>query len=72
MGIVNQFFRFLFFFGADGIGPEFMDALGGKSKMAHNRNSGRQDTLDRFENFFSSFEFDGVGSRFFHDTDGWV
>ena len=70
MGIVNETGCFVLLGGTDGIGAKLVDTLWGETKMAHHRNTGRENTANRLEDFFSTFELDSVGTRFFHDTDG--
>ena len=36
--------------------------------MSHNRNTGSQDSVDRLHDLFSSFQFDGIRSRFLHNA----
>ena len=49
-----------------------MDRLRRKPQMPHDRNAGREDALDRFEDLLAAFELHGVGLGLLHDPDGRV
>src|SRR5512135_1749157 len=52
MSIFHKFYRLFLGSGPYDIGPEFMDGLRGKSEMTHYRDTGGEDTVDRFEDLF--------------------
>ena len=69
MRIFNQFSGFLVIFSPYHISPEFMDRLRSKSKMSHYRDTRTKDTGNRFNYFTSSFQFNTMGTGFFHYPD---
>ena len=70
--VAHQLFGLGLFPGADGIGAELVDRLRRKPQMPHDRNAGREDALDRFEDLLAAFELHGVGLGLLHDPDGRV
>ena len=68
MCIVNDTVGFVFLGGAYGIGTELVDALWGETEVSHNGYAGAEDALYGFEYLFAAFEFDGIGSGFFHNA----
>ena len=55
--------RFDVFLGPNGVGPELVDTLWRKAKVAHHRNARHQNPADGFLHFRAAFQFDGMGAR---------
>jgi len=67
--ILNQLFSFCVFFGAYTVSSVFIDRLRHQSQVSHHGHSGTDDTANHVDDFFTTFQLQGISMCFFHDAD---